>query len=142
MATHMAADVHLPLLPTESHPPVKGPNPGAVSVACQYTQEQQLRRMQRDNGCDPSREDSYRLQGVQLIDTVRESLQLWVFPLPLLLFVPGVVDTDWLHTDPSRRLLRPAHITTNSASASEMPSTTSRMRPCRLSSWPAKSRTR
>lgn len=67
-----------PQVITEEHPPVKGPHPGYVSVACQYTPEQQLRRMQRDNGCDPSREDSYRLQGVQLIDNVRESLQLFV----------------------------------------------------------------
>ncbi|EFX05247.1 c-type cyclin [Grosmannia clavigera kw1407] len=80
MATHMAADMPLlpppPPPPIDVHPPVKGPYPGVVSVACQYTQEQQLRRMQRDKGCDPSREDSYRLQGVQLIDNVRESLQL------------------------------------------------------------------
>lgn len=76
MASQHSADAPLPPPPVEEQPPVKGPYPGLVSVACQYTQEQQLRRMQRDKGCDPSREDSYRLQGVQLIDTVRESLQL------------------------------------------------------------------
>ncbi|CAK7205291.1 RNA polymerase II C-terminal domain kinase beta subunit [Sporothrix eucalyptigena] len=61
---------------TEEYPPVKGPHPGFVTVASQYTLEQQLRQMQRDNGCDPSREDSYRLQGVQLIDSAREALRL------------------------------------------------------------------
>lgn len=58
------------------HLPVKGPHPGYISIANQYTFEQKLRRMQKENGCDPSREDNYRLQGVQLIDNVRESLQL------------------------------------------------------------------
>jgi len=60
----------------ELHPPAKGPHPGYVSVANQYTLEQRLRRMQKEIGCDPSREDTYRLQGVQLIENVRESLQL------------------------------------------------------------------
>ena len=32
--------------------------------------------MLKDNGCDPAREDNYRLQGVQLIDNVRQHLQL------------------------------------------------------------------
>lgn len=59
-------------------PPVKAPHPGEVSVARQYVVEQQLRRMQREIGCDPSREDAYRLQGVQLIGNIRESLQLSV----------------------------------------------------------------
>lgn len=63
----------------EQHPPVKGPHPGYISVANQYTYEQKLRRMQKENGCDPSREDSYRLQGIQLIENVRESLQLSVY---------------------------------------------------------------
>lgn len=60
----------------EEHEPVRGPPPGFICVASQYTLEQQLRQMQRETGCDPSREDSYRLQGVQLIDSVREALQL------------------------------------------------------------------
>ena len=61
---------------TEEHQPVKGPNPGYISIANQYTFEQKIRRMQKENGCDPAREDSYRLQGVQLIESVREALQL------------------------------------------------------------------
>ncbi len=64
----------------EEHPPVKGPHPGHIAIANQYTFEQKLRRMQKEVGCDPSREDNYRLQGVQLIENVRESLQLSVFP--------------------------------------------------------------
>lgn len=34
--------------------------------------------MFRNNGCDPAREDNYRLQGVQLIENVREHLKLCV----------------------------------------------------------------
>lgn len=43
-------------------------------------------------GCDEAREDTYRLKGVQLIDNVRESLQLWV---------PRNT-SSWLPTDRSR----------------------------------------
>ena len=53
-----------------------GPHPGFISSSNQYTTELKLRRMLKDNGCDPARQDNYRLQGVQLIDNVREYLQL------------------------------------------------------------------
>ncbi|CAM1503255.1 Fc.00g080310.m01.CDS01 [Cosmosporella sp. VM-42] len=53
-----------------------GPHPGFISSSNQYTSELKIRRMLKENGCDPAREDSYRLQGVQLIDNVREYLQL------------------------------------------------------------------
>lgn len=53
-----------------------GPHPGFIASSSQYCSEVKLRRMLKDNGCDPSREDSYRLQGVQLMDNVREHLQL------------------------------------------------------------------
>ena len=53
-----------------------GPHPGFISSSNQYSSEIKVRRMLKDNGCDPAREDNYRLQGVQLIDNVRESLQL------------------------------------------------------------------
>ncbi|KND92119.1 CTD kinase subunit beta, partial [Tolypocladium ophioglossoides CBS 100239] len=53
-----------------------GPHPGFISSSNQYSSEIKLRRMLKDNGCDPAREDNYRLQGVQLIDNVREHLQL------------------------------------------------------------------
>ncbi|KAB5555040.1 cyclin-like protein [Coniochaeta sp. 2T2.1] len=63
--------------PTPVEPTVpKGPNPGDISIANQYTFEQNVRHMLRENGCDPAREDSYRIQGVQLIDNVREALHL------------------------------------------------------------------
>lgn len=70
---------------------VVGPHPGFISSSNQYSAEVKLRRMLRDNGCDPGREDAYRLQGVQLIDRVREHLQLCVslslsslpFPFPV-----------------------------------------------------------
>lgn len=63
--------------PTPGDPSApKGPNPGAISIANQYTFEQKVRLMLRENGCDPAREDAYRVQGVQLIDNVREALQL------------------------------------------------------------------
>lgn len=56
-----------------------GPHPGFISSSNQYTSEIRIRRMLKDNGCDPSREDNYRLQGVQLIDSVREYLGLYVY---------------------------------------------------------------
>lgn len=58
----------------------KGPHPGHMQVSCQFTSEQRLRRMLRDNKSDPAREDSYRLQGVQLIDNVRTMLRVYVGP--------------------------------------------------------------
>ncbi|KAH7144982.1 hypothetical protein DER46DRAFT_666941 [Fusarium sp. MPI-SDFR-AT-0072] len=56
--------------------PKIGPHPGSISSSNQYTSELKLRRMLKDNGCDPARQDNYRLQGVQLIENVREYLQL------------------------------------------------------------------
>ncbi|KAL3953950.1 hypothetical protein ACCO45_011906 [Purpureocillium lilacinum] len=53
-----------------------GPHPGFISSSNQYSSEVKIRRMLKDNGCDPAREDNYRLQGVQLIDNVRQHLQL------------------------------------------------------------------
>ncbi|QPC78318.1 hypothetical protein HYE68_009070 [Fusarium pseudograminearum] len=56
--------------------PKIGPHPGFISSSNQYTSELKLRRMLKDNGCDPARQDNYSLKGVQLIDNVREYLQL------------------------------------------------------------------
>ncbi|KAL6697195.1 hypothetical protein J3F84DRAFT_368268 [Trichoderma pleuroticola] len=53
-----------------------GPHPGYISSSNQYASELKIRRMLKENGCDPAREDNYRLQGVQLIDTVRQHLNL------------------------------------------------------------------
>ncbi|KHN98435.1 C-type cyclin [Metarhizium album ARSEF 1941] len=60
----------------DSHPARIGPHPGFISSSNQYSSEIKIRRMLKDNDCDPAREDNYRLQGVQLIESVRESLQL------------------------------------------------------------------
>lgn len=66
-----------PLAPEIADFPAKvGPHPGFISSSNQYSSELKLRRMLKDNGCDPAREDNYRLQGVQLIDNVRQQLQL------------------------------------------------------------------
>ncbi|MDA4133264.1 MAG: hypothetical protein OK454_09110 [Thaumarchaeota archaeon] len=81
--------------PTEKHEPVKGPHPGYLSIASQYISEQKLRQMQREMKCDPAREDTYRLQGVQLIDSIRQSLQLYAFSPPSSSSLRGwIVDTD------------------------------------------------
>jgi CTD kinase subunit beta len=55
-----------------------GPHPGYITSSNQYTCERKIRHLLKENGCDPAREDNYRLQGVQLIDNVREHLQLYV----------------------------------------------------------------
>lgn len=78
MAPHTSRStttVDAPPTPVDPSAP-KGPNPGAISIANQYTFEQKVRQMLRENGCDPAREDSYRIQGIQLIENVREALQL------------------------------------------------------------------
>jgi CTD kinase subunit beta len=53
-----------------------GPHPGFIFSSNQYSTETTIRRMLKANGCDPAREDNYRLQGVQLIDNVRNQLNL------------------------------------------------------------------
>ena len=61
-----------------SAPPKVGPHPGYISGSNQYSSETRIRRQFRHNGCDPAREDNYRIQGVQLIENVREYLNLYV----------------------------------------------------------------
>lgn len=53
-----------------------GPHPGIIKSSNQYTPEDRVRRLLVDNGSDPAREDNNRLQGVQLLDGVRQQLQL------------------------------------------------------------------
>lgn len=55
-----------------------GPHPGVVTVPAQYVFEQNIRQTQKAVGSDPTREDTYRLQGVQMIDNVRQALHLYV----------------------------------------------------------------
>ena len=72
-------DKALPAAAANGDPPARvGPHPGFITSSNQYSSEIKIRRMLRDNGCDPAREDNYRLQGVQLIDNVREHIQLYV----------------------------------------------------------------
>ncbi|KAH7031377.1 uncharacterized protein B0I36DRAFT_323807 [Microdochium trichocladiopsis] len=53
-----------------------GPNPGSLKVSHQYLLEQRIRRKLDRRGADPAREAKFRLEGIQLIDSIREKLQL------------------------------------------------------------------
>ncbi|KAI1334467.1 hypothetical protein F5Y15DRAFT_401550 [Xylariaceae sp. FL0016] len=53
-----------------------GPRIGALKVGRQYIYELTIRRKLANVGGDVARETSYRLQGIQLIDEVRNHLQL------------------------------------------------------------------
>ncbi len=55
-----------------------GPPSGLSAIPTQYSSEQTLRQMLKSIGYDEAREDGYRLKGIQLIDSVRQSLQLYV----------------------------------------------------------------
>lgn len=62
--------------PNDSNP--IGPQSGLSAIPSHYNSEQGLRQSMRQIGYDEAREDGYRLRGVQLIDSVRQSLQLFV----------------------------------------------------------------
>ncbi|KAK4243330.1 hypothetical protein C7999DRAFT_18304 [Corynascus novoguineensis] len=53
-----------------------GPPSGLSAIPSQYNSEQGLRQSMKQIGYDEAREDGYRLKGIQLIDSVRQSLQL------------------------------------------------------------------
>ncbi|KAK4145938.1 uncharacterized protein C8A04DRAFT_10118 [Dichotomopilus funicola] len=53
-----------------------GPPSGLSVIPSQYNSEQGLRQSLKHIGYDEAREDGYRLKGIQLIDSVRRSLQL------------------------------------------------------------------
>lgn len=55
-----------------------GPPSGLSAIPTQYNSELSLRQMMKSIGYDEAREDGYRLKGIQLIDSVRQSLQLYV----------------------------------------------------------------
>lgn len=57
-----------------------GPPSGLSVIPSQYNSEQGLRQSLKHIGYDEAREDGYRLKGIQLIDSVRRSLQLFVLP--------------------------------------------------------------
>lgn len=81
--------------PVDERP--KGPSPGNIALSTQYRFEQNIRRLQKEYGCDPAREDSYRIQGVQLIDSVRQALRLCVFPFATLSLRNPTPDPNLLH---------------------------------------------
>ncbi|AEO60942.1 hypothetical protein MYCTH_2310696 [Thermothelomyces thermophilus ATCC 42464] len=60
--------------PSDSNP--IGPPSGLSAIPSRYNSEQGLRQSMKQIGYDEAREDGYRLKGVQLIDSVRQSLQL------------------------------------------------------------------
>ncbi|KAK4176950.1 putative C-type cyclin [Triangularia setosa] len=53
-----------------------GPVTGLSEIATQYISEQTLRQMLKAIAYEEAKDDHYRIRGVQLIDNVRESLQL------------------------------------------------------------------
>lgn len=53
-----------------------GPSPGLSSNPPRYISEQTLQQMLKSIAYDEAREDAYRLKGVQLIDSVRQSISL------------------------------------------------------------------
>lgn len=53
-----------------------GPSPGLSSNPPRCISEQTLQQMLKSIGYDEAREDAYRLKGVQLIDSVRQSISL------------------------------------------------------------------
>jgi len=55
-----------------------GPQSGLSFIPTQYIQEQSIRQMLTSIGYNETQEDQYRLKGVQLIDSVRKNLQLYV----------------------------------------------------------------
>ncbi|KXJ86166.1 hypothetical protein Micbo1qcDRAFT_126688 [Microdochium bolleyi] len=60
--------------PRLNEPP--GPDPGSLKVSHQYLLEQRIHKKLDRRGADPAREAKLRLEGVQLIDSIREQLQL------------------------------------------------------------------
>ena len=64
--------------PTEPAPVAKkeGPHPSYVQVAKPFICQQKIQSLQIAIGSNPTREDQYRLQGVQYIHDIRTALQL------------------------------------------------------------------
>lgn len=60
--------------PNPSEP--SGPSPGSLKVSHQYLLEHRIRKKLDRRGTDPAREAKLRLEGIQLIDQLREKLQL------------------------------------------------------------------
>ncbi|CAG8956952.1 hypothetical protein HYFRA_00012003 [Hymenoscyphus fraxineus] len=65
-----------PPTPNTSNAPPTGPHPSYIQVAKPYLFQQQLQSQLVALGANPTREDNFRLQGVQWINEVRTALQL------------------------------------------------------------------
>jgi hypothetical protein len=65
-----------PTTANESAPASYGPHPSFIQVAKPFVFQQQLQGQLVAIGTNPTREDTFRLQGVQWINDVRTALQL------------------------------------------------------------------
>lgn len=66
-----------PAAPAPSGPvPLPGPHPSFIQVAKPYLFHQQIQNQLIAIAANPTREDAFRLQGVQWISDVRTALQL------------------------------------------------------------------
>jgi CTD kinase subunit beta len=65
-----------PTTGNESAPANYGPHPSFIQVAKPFVFQQQLQGQLVAIGANPTREDTFRLQGVQWINDVRIALQL------------------------------------------------------------------
>lgn len=77
--TNTMAPAPAPLTAPNGQP---GPHPSFIEVAKPYIFQQNVDQFLTAIGMPEAKEDSIRLQGVQLIDNVRKSLQLYIFPHP------------------------------------------------------------
>lgn len=73
--SHIATPIATPVESPRANGPA-GPNPGGLKVSHQYLLEQRIRKKLDRHGADLAREIRFRLEGVQLIDSVREKVQL------------------------------------------------------------------
>lgn len=65
-------------VPLSAEQPAPGPHPSYIQVAKPFIFEQKVVNQMLAFGSNPQREDTYRLDGVQWIDDVRQALQLLV----------------------------------------------------------------
>lgn len=73
-----------PATPSSTEHDPRGPHPSFIEVAKPYIFEQKLQQCMLTMGMNEAKEDTVRLQGVSWIDSVRRSLQLWVYKLRIM----------------------------------------------------------
>ncbi|KAK0641775.1 C-terminal domain kinase-like protein [Cercophora newfieldiana] len=71
----MAPQPAKPPAPAHDEQPI-GPPSGLSATPVRFLSEQTIQQMLKSTGYDQAREDTYRIKGIQLIDNVREALQL------------------------------------------------------------------